>query len=248
MNKTKIEWTDYTWNPVTGCRHGCGYCYAHRIAERFKPKHPLGDDCTQPENGLHEIRYSGQPWRYGFEPTFHPYRLTEPYKVKEPSKIFVCSMADLFGSWVPDEWFNKVYVTAFDNQHHIFQFLTKNSKALTHGHFMKNMWVGVSVSTQRDSDRIDDLEFVDASIKYVSFEPLKEDIAFFADEVDWVIVGGQTGPGAIAPDPEWVWKILEECKKTHTPVFLKDNLNWEKEIKEFPNGTHNQSKTESEVG
>ena len=133
-----IGWTNWTWNPISGCKNGCKYCYARKIATRFTPKNRLGDDCTQPGNGLHEIRYKSQPFKYGFEPTLHSYRLYEPLIMKEPSKIFVCSMADLFGEWVPDEWIHKVLKIVKQCPQHVFQFLTKNSSRYKNFDFPKN--------------------------------------------------------------------------------------------------------------
>jgi protein gp37 len=190
MNKTKIEWTDYTWNPVTGCwgpggtpekPNLCSYCYAQRIAQRFFV-HFLGDDCTQPRAAnhpfcaAHEIRYkkSGGAWRYGFAPTYHPYRLNEPYRIKKPARIFTCSMGDLFGDWVLDHWIEYVLQTARDCPHHIFQFLTKNPKRLKEFNpWPQNCWVGTTVTNQADADeRLQWLLKVDASVRIVSHEPL----------------------------------------------------------------------------
>ncbi len=230
QGKNGIGWCDYTWNPVTGCKHGCPYCYARRIAKRF---------------------------RENFEPEFHANRLGEPAEVKKPSKIFVVSMGDLFGEWVPDEWIKQVLSEANWCSHHTFMFLTKNPQryleysgvklgAWPHGNedriaFPRNCWAGVSVTDFKSwtwlSCRI---QHVLAPVKFVSFEPLCENVSKFInvhgipDGVGWVIVGAQTGPGAVKPEPRWVERIVEKCRTKKVPVFLKDNLNWPEKIQEFP--------------
>lgn len=167
MNKTRIEWTDYTWNPVTGCwgpggtaekPNRCPYCYAVGVAERFYVT--PGDMVSQ-----------GDP----FAPTFHPERLDQPSKVKKPSRIFVGSMTDLFGDWVPSQWILTVLEVADKNPHHVFQFLTKNPKRLSqwNGYWPPNCWVGTTVTNQFDADeRLPELLKVDAAVRFVSHEPL----------------------------------------------------------------------------
>lgn len=126
-SKTKIDWADSTWNPVTGCLHDCAYCYARKIAERFsteeknkRPYLPVLDVPTR------RVRTKPEPYPYGFKPTFHRYKLDEPQKWKKPRNIFVCSMADLFGEWVPDEWIEQVFEACKKAPRHRFLFLTKN--------------------------------------------------------------------------------------------------------------------------
>lgn len=144
MNKTKIEWADYTWNPVTGCLHNCTYCYARRIANRFKgwtdsEGDTHYDTILTTDNPIRELqeplyiapkerlgKWPKAPYPYGFIPTFHRYRLDEPQKVKTPSKIFSVSMGDLFGNWVPDEWIDEVFTACFNADWHTYYFLTKN--------------------------------------------------------------------------------------------------------------------------
>ena len=144
MNKTKIEWADYTWNPVTGCLHNCTYCYARRIANRFKgwtdsEGDTHYDTILATDNLIRELqeplyiapkerlgKWPKAPYPYGFIPTFHRYRLDEPQKVKTPSKIFSVSMGDLFGNWVPDEWIDEVFTACFNADWHTYYFLTKN--------------------------------------------------------------------------------------------------------------------------
>jgi protein gp37 len=144
MNKTKIEWADYTWNPVTGCLHNCTYCYARRIANRFKgwtdsEGDTHYDTILTTDNPIRELqeplyiapkerlgKWPKAPYPYGFIPTFHRYRLDEPQKVKTLSKIFSVSMGDLFGNWVPDEWIDEVFTACFNADWHTYYFLTKN--------------------------------------------------------------------------------------------------------------------------
>ena len=146
MNRTKIEWCDSTWNPVTGCKHGCEYCYAKRIAERYAGSVSAGSfdgrklveldeqPLVERKNG----KVSGAPFPVGFRPTLHKYRLWEPAHVKKPQTIFVCSMADLFGEWVPDEWIAEVFNACLLSPQHRYLFLTKNP-----GRYMKLAEAGV---------------------------------------------------------------------------------------------------------
>lgn len=126
-SKTKIDWCDSTWSPVTGCLHGCEYCYARKIAERFstekKYRRPYEPVLHVPTR---RVRTRPEPYPYGFKPTFHRYKLDEPQKWKKPRNIFVCSMADLFGDWVPDEWIEQVFEACKKAPRHRFLFLTKN--------------------------------------------------------------------------------------------------------------------------
>ena len=193
MNKTKIEWTDYTWNPVTGCNHGCGYCYARRIAMRFDGH---------------------------FNPTFHPERLQQPYKQKKASKIFVGSMADLFGEWVPIDWIQQVIKVAKDNPQHTFQFLTKNPKRYHEFQFPSNCWLGVTI-THPSLLATNQLKLFRSlsNCKFISAEPLLGDVGKLNfKNIDLIIVGAMTGPKAIPPQKKWVKNIK------HLNIFYKDNI------------------------
>ena len=214
MNRSSIEWTDYTWNPVTGCKHGCTYCYARRLAEgRLKGR--FGYD-------------------NGFEPTFHANRLQEPKSVKKPSMIFTCSMGDLFGDWVPSWWIGHVFVMIKCTPQHQFQILTKNPKRLAlQRNIPPNAWLGTSIDGLGESiRRMDDLRSVPTNghIKFVSFEPLLADVAshpdFNLEGIDWVIIGAQTGPGAKQPERGWYVHIIREAIKAQIPLFIKNNLEW----------------------
>ncbi len=242
MKKTKIEWCDSTWNPVTGCKHGCEYCYARRITERFRPF----DFPHMTIEGVRQgINYLSKPiimeckdgkericaYPYGFEPTFHSYRLDEPAQWKEPRNIFVCSMADLFGDWVPDSWIEEVFAACERAPQHRYLFLTKNPNR--YGDLARagklpqrdNMWYGStldSMSAKRYPGRFRDNTFT-------SIEPLTEymDVSLGSFGRDkWVIVGAETGnrKGKVTPKKEWVDKICEAADITHMAVFMKDSL------------------------
>jgi protein gp37 len=211
MNKTKIEWCDYTWNPVTGCKHGCPYCYAERISKRF-----TGD----------------------FEPKFHENRLSDPQKVKKSSKIFVVSMGDLFGDWVPDEWIQKVFEACQQAQQHTYLFLTKNPYRYLQLHLQEklpqeaNFWYGTTLTGQGKLP----FNCLDFNQNFISIEPLLGDVSdkFPFTNIQWVIVGAQTGPRSVRPEPKWVQSIIDKCRACSVPIFLKDNLNWPEKIQEWP--------------
>lgn len=242
MNKSKIEWCDSTWNPVTGCLHGCEYCYARKIAERFKPfdmphlnekwfykginelNEPIITECKDGKN-----RICSYP--YGFEPTFHAYILDKPQKWKKSRTIFVCSMADLFGEWVPDYWIEKVFDACEKAPQHRYLFLTKNPQRyeelarvgkLPQG---DNMWYGStldSMKAKRYPGRILDNTFV-------SIEPLTEYMNVGLGSfgmAKWAIIGAETGnrKNKVLPEKEWIDKICEAANITHMAVFMKDSL------------------------
>lgn len=196
----RIEWTDYTWNPITGCKHGCPYCYAARMYKRFGRS---------------------------FEPTYHPMRLDAPLKLKKPSKIFVCSTADLFGDWVPKEWINAVIGIAAACPQHTFQFLTKNPKRYAEFKFPANCWLGATVEHgEHDSIqqfRLNDLEnAVSHHLIFLSIEPIMGRFEWsFSHAIRWVIIGGMTGKGAVKAKKEWMDSTLRACEANGIPVFMK---------------------------
>lgn len=222
MNRTKIEWTDYSWNPITGCKHGCWYCYAKKLTQRFKKIFP-----------------------YGFEPHFYPERLKEPWEHRKPSKIFVCSIADLFAAWTPEAWRDAVLEAIFRCPvAHTFQLLTKNPERIPPIHFPDNVWVGTTVTGEDkfragyvDAVNIDHIKKVKAKIRFVSFEPLLGPIDFdkySLEEIQWVIVGKLTGSKRVKLDMGWVMDISAECSRYKIPIFLKDNLGLSNPRQEFP--------------
>ena len=214
MNRTKIEWTDYTHNPVVGCFNNCHYCYAKRQAKRH----------------CHICERCGL-----FEPHLHPERLDHPCRVKRPSLIFVCSMGELFGPWVPQEWIDSVMDVARRCQQHIFQFLTKCPARLQEVCFGENCWVGTSIDTSDNLWRKDLLMSAKAPVRFISFEPLLNDMsgADFSG-VDWIIIGAQTGPQPIKPEPTWVQWLIDKAQRASIPVFVKDNVNWPETVREWP--------------
>ena len=217
MNKTRIDWCGYSWNPVTGCLHGCPYCYAKKIAMRFDGH---------------------------FDPTFHEERLDGPMKVKKPSRIFLGSMTDMFGDWVKREWWEKVAETIRKCPQHTFFVLTKTPQHISRFMDMlwplNNLWLGVSVESQDFMWRISGLRTATAGYPnrlFVSFEPLLgttgQDIMTSLIDIRWVIIGAQTNPER-QPDPAWVDGIIAAAHYWHIPVFMKGNLKWPVKRQEMP--------------
>ena len=246
MNKTKIDWCDSTWNPVTGCLHGCEYCYARNIAKRFGKNYP---DLSQyaKQNGLHvlDTKFDDTPYPYGFEPTLHAYRLDEYKNKKRGRNIFVCSMADLFGEWVPDEWIEDVFEACKAAPQHNYLFLTKNPARyieLENDRKMPwsdNFWFGTSVTRQSDNYTW----FKDKKFHwFLSIEPLLEDLKNMDVQnplPEWIIIGAETGrrKDRVIPKREWIENIVDQCREYGIPVFMKESLTdiWgEQLIHEFP--------------
>jgi protein gp37 len=254
QGKDGIEWCDMTWNPVTGCLHNCSYCYAAKIYKRFKRS---------------------------FEPAFHPEKLGEPAKTKEPQKIFVGSTTDLFGEWVPEEWIDEVFQVCFNVDRHKYMFLTKNPAgyekaiAFTSGEergfepeCWNNMWFGATITRQVDVCQAHELQSFSEGHKFLSIEPLlgpveinrllkwpvckswgpegnpneygkyqwKKQALVSTDWIgaEWIIIGQQTGSGAIPPKPEWVQSIIDQCRAAGVPVFVKSPLYEKFPIQEWP--------------
>ena len=242
MEKTKIDWCDSTWNPVTGCLHGCEYCYARSIAKRFGKNLPDLSDFANKNKGLHLLdnKIDSTPYPFGFEPTFHHYRLND-YAGKKGRNIFVCSMADLFGDWVPDSWIEEVLKACEKAPQHNYLFLTKNPKRyaeLEKKGILKaadNMWYGFT--NTKTGHKV--LEFPENSRFFVSVEPLLEPVRPYITH--WTIVGAETGrrKDRVIPKREWIEQIVEDCRKCDVPIFMKQSLAeiWgEPLIQEFPEG------------
>lgn len=243
MNKTKIEWCDSTWNPVTGCRRGCEYCYARRVAQRFGKKLPDRSDYSVWHNGLHCLvnKIDGNPYPYIFEPTLHVHRLDEPRHKTKPQTIFVCSMADLFGYWVPDEWIEDVFVACEKALQHRYLFLTKNPvryvQLMKQGllPYVRNMWYGASAVDEETLNRTSwILGELDAGYNtFISLEPLLGGInntdwgwGHLRSTVSWLIVGAETGNRVekIIPKKDWITTISKACSKHGIDLFMKNSL------------------------
>lgn len=246
MNKTKIDWCDSTWNPVTGCLHGCEYCYARGIAKRFGC-HATPDNKTSVVVHPWEDSETGRklPYPYDFAPTLHKYKSNE-YQNKKGRNIFVCSMADLFGSWVPDSWIEEVFDACKKAPQHNYLFLTKNVKRYCkYGVPMENnMWYGTSITRKAEMHLFNHLPAFCNT--FVSIEPILEDLKpaehnVMFRQVNWVIIGAETGrrKNKVVPERKWIEDIVNECRKAYypVPVFMKSSLIdiWgESLIQEFP--------------
>lgn len=232
MNKTKIDWADMSWNPVTGCRHGCAYCYASRMAHRFDARL---EDRTPRSDGLHvlDTKIKATPYPFGFAPTLHRYRLNQPERIAEPQTVFVCSMADLFGRWVPTSWIVEVLDACKRAPWHRYLFLTKNpARYLELDHLAllpheKNFWYGSTVASE-DAKAMHPMP--ESGINaFWSMEPLlgPVDMRECTEGLPcWVIVGAETGTRVdkVVPERTWVDHITDFCAENEIPVFYKDNL------------------------
>ena len=243
---TKIDWCDTSWNPVTGCYHNCEYCYARGIANRFGGYQidPVGDSIEMRvgSNGLKGIELSNPvskvdktcavrvaPYPFGFIPTLHKYRLDEPSKWTSSRTIFVCSMADLFGEWVPESWIKSVFDSCAAAPQHRYLFLTKNPDRyydLGLQNPPDNVWLGSSY-TGAEKYRSSTV----TKNRFISVEPLLSEIhPLTANAIaiwnDWVIIGAETGKrkDKVKPEKEWVNRIVRACAAFETPVFMKESL------------------------
>jgi protein gp37 len=210
-----IEWTDATWNPIRGCTKvspGCKHCYAQTFAERFR--------------GV-----PGHPYEQGFDLRLAPEKLLDPFKWKSPKKVFVNSMSDLFQTRVSAGYIREVVSVMVEADWHVYQVLTKRSERmramladdLQFAGAKENIWWGVSVEDKKHGlSRIEDLRSSSAKVKFLSIEPLLEDLGEIdLSGIHWVIVGGESGPGARALDPSWVKRILRQCRRYNVPFFFK---------------------------
>jgi protein gp37 len=210
MGQSKIEWTESTWNPVTGCNKispGCKNCYAERLAKRLK--------------AMGQANY-----RNGFKLTLQPHMLELPLRWKKPQTIFVNSMSDLFHKDVPLEYIQRVFDVMQRASWHRFQVLTKRADRLAEVanqlEWPKNVWMGVSVESQKYVHRIDDLRRIEAAVKFLSLEPLLGPLkGLNLRKIDWAIVGGESGIGARPIEKEWVLEIKNQCESAEVPFFFK---------------------------
>lgn len=212
MAESSIEWTELTWNPTTGCdkiSQGCKNCYAERMAKRL---HAMGVE-----------KYENI-----FKITEHPDSLSEPYKWKKRKIVFVNSMSDLFHEQVSDDFILKVF-EVMKNTEHVYQILTKRAarlldfdKNVLKGKWPHNVWMGVSVEDMQVVDRIDYLRKTKARVKFLSCEPLIGPLPNMnLKKIDWVIVGGESGPKSRIMEPEWALDIMEQCEKEDVRFFFK---------------------------
>ena len=216
-----IDWAKWSWNPVTGCRHGCKYCYARDIANRYYKKEK-------------------------FEPTFRSYRLKAPFNTQIPSErknemgihnVFVCSMADLFGNWVPQEWIDPILKVVYETPQWNYIFLTKNPERMTDIAWPDNAWVGTTIDVQSRVKRAEKaFKNIKAKVKFVSCEPLSENLDFSDLTVfNWVIIGARsksTKAPAMQPRAEWVFNLMNQAYESGCKIYCKPNL--KALIKEYP--------------
>ena len=213
LNRTGIEWCDLTWNPITGCRNGCDFCYARRFAQRLRGRY-------------------GYPQDDPFAPTFHPDRLEEPIHGCCGCRIFAVSMGDIFSPGVEREWVLKILDIIRQSYCNKFYILTKRPHAWLGFQPPENLWCGVSIATKEEYPRLHDLMFYlngsgAEDRLFVSIEPLMGPM----DDLDlkgisWVIIGAETGnrKGKVAPKLDWILQILDEADRWDIPVFMKDSL------------------------
>lgn len=265
MKKTKIDWADSTWNPVTGCLHACEYCYARRIAERFcGVSETHNNECchecqwiTEVTGEIHDLNEPiydfdngcNAPYPFCFDPTFHRYRLDEPQRWKKPRTIFVCSMADLFGEWVPDEWIRQVFEACKAAPWHRYLFLTKNPDRYFSLHSNgelpneNNFFYGITMDTKWSALKgvrilitnelgatIGGNRFNHANF-FASVEPMLEDFGqvvsgLIAVHVPWIIIGAETGrrKDIVKPEKEWVMRLSVKSKELGGAVFMKESI------------------------
>ena len=213
-DNSAIEWTDATWNPVTGCTkvsRGCDHCYAERFAERWR--------------GI-----PGHPYEQGFDLRLWESRLDQPAQWRRPRMIFVNSMGDLFHKNIPDGFIDRVFAQMEAVDRHIYQVLTKRSLRMrkylkgryAHQAAPSHIWCGVSVEDRTVCSRIRHLSMAPASVRFLSLEPLLGPLpAMDLEGISWVIVGGESGPHARPLQPEWVRQIRDQCAAAAVPFFFK---------------------------
>jgi protein gp37 len=209
-DKTGIEWTEATWNPVTGCDKvspGCAHCYAEAFAERWR--------------GV-----PGHPYEQGFDLRIWPQRLGQPLKWKRPRMIFVNSMSDLFHERIPDGFIGEVFAAMEEADRHTFQILTKRPERLLELAdalpWPSNVWIGVSIENRRFVERADLLREVPAAIRFISAEPLLGPLeGLDLSDIHWLIAGGESGTRARAVKPDWIRELRDRCEEEDVAFFFK---------------------------
>jgi len=215
MKKSKIEWTDATWNPSIGCTkvsEGCAHCYAEVMAKRLQA---MGNN-----DYINEFKFK-----------ILPHRLDEPLKIKKPTKFFVNSMSDLFHEEMPYTYLDKIFEVISSTPQHIYQILTKREKMmldyLSKKTIPQNVWLGVTVENAKYKYRIDYLRKIDAYIKFVSFEPLIGKLGTLdLSDIHWCIVGGESGTKARVIKEEWIIEIFNQCREQGVSFFFKQWGTW----------------------
>ncbi len=215
MRTTKIEWTEQTWNPSVGCNKvtaGCVNCYAETMARRLKAMGTKG-------------------YENGFKFSIIPERLDQPFKIKKPTKFFVNSMSDLFHEEMPFEYLDMIFDTIEKTPWHTYQILTKRERRMAEyfaeKKLPKNVWLGVTVENSATKSRIDYLRNIDAKIRFLSMEPLLEDVGDLdLSNIHWVIVGGESGIVARPMQSSWAVNIKEQCEKQDVAFFFKQWGTW----------------------
>ena len=215
MKKSKIEWTDATWNPSTGCTKisaGCKNCYAETMSKRLKAMGTAG-------------------YENGFEFIIMPERIEYPLKVKKPTRFFVNSMSDLFHEEMPFDYLDRIFEIIEKTPHHQYQILTKRENRLADYFSQRivpdNVWLGVTVENRESRNRIDVLRNIDAKIRFLSLEPLLEDLSNLnLENIHWAIVGGESGHNARPMEESWVINIRKQCEKQNTSFFFKQWGAW----------------------
>jgi len=237
MNKSRIEWCDHSWNPITGCNHSCEYCYAKGITRRFSGdvRLNMSDDRCRQEDGIYVLDEPFATDRgiinypFDFAPTLHNYKFDWPGKIKNGANIFVGSMTDLFGDWVPDEIINRVFEACEKYPQHNYIFLTKNPKRyleLEEKGFLRtgdNFWYGSSTPTPETK-----FFYYNKLKTFISIEPLLEPFGCEEDieNTDWIIIGAETGKrkDKVKPKADWITNIVRTADIAKVPVFMKDSL------------------------
>lgn len=257
MNRSKIEWCDHTWNPITGCRHECPYCYARTMTARFAGDVRLNKmakadyQLVNAEDGSEAVYYLEKPmlnetekalvYPFGFEPTYHRYRMDTLDKLKMGNNIFVGAMADVFGAWVPEKWIIDIFNVCTKRSQHNYMFLTKNPERYLELYSAgklpgtDNLFYGATVTQGMQLERATKVftDLPDRFHTFFSIEPILEDIA--AKEIwqeavlqtDWIIIGAQTGRSKdkVVPEMDWIEKIVESADAAYgVPVFMKNSL------------------------
>lgn len=218
MAQSSIEWTEVTWNPTTGCDRtspGCDNCYALTLAKRLKA---MGQPKYQNDG---DARTSGP----GFGLTLHDDVLEQPYRWRHPRTVFVNSMSDLFHEGVPLDFIQRVFTVMAETPQHTYQVLTKRAQRLSkiagQLEWPENVWMGVSVESQKYAFRANHLRKVPAAVRFLSIEPLLGPVEANLDGIDWVIVGGESGPRSRPIEPGWVESIRDQCDAGDVAFFFK---------------------------